>query len=309
MFALVKRIPSSHLLSKWDEYKNTVEWYLSYNASTVRQTASSLFQALVAEDVDYSLSLTRNVFELLVGKWSVDTATFDKIVKLNVVLKIQPDIAQQRSKFAYEAYGPTLHMWQWIEGRLLAYELVLQHIINSHSQKLFPQMYAGITPKKVSPSMSFLRSPSEKAESYHSRKRAFTILERLRNIKQSDQYTVSIELIKLKLNMFVMLLKFKSFKDVLERMMHQVIDSYTVNSWEVRRMSNQILPLITEAFLWVAPKRIVHFCLNNLAKHDTLMCCVACMVSKNMLVRASTIDFQVNFKCVNMSENTGDKKK
>lgn len=88
--------------------------------------------------------------------------------------------------------------------------------------------------------------------------------------------------------------------------MFQVIESYTVNSWEVRRMSNQILPLIAEAFLWVSPKRIVQFCLNNLAKHDTLMCCIAGMVSKNLIVRASAIDFQLNFKC---GVENSDKKK
>ncbi|XP_038070468.1 uncharacterized protein LOC119739556 isoform X2 [Patiria miniata] len=169
---LIKHVQSGVLLLNWPKYFSTFSLNLMHPASTVRQAASVIFKYIVAKESDNS-GLLKLVLQALCANWSIDitdlmecsTKQYHSTVKHEV--KSNGQISRQgtfRRQFSVELEKQqsilTLHKiqgvtfqdkqfcqaWEWREGRLFAYELIVKFLIINHIHYLFPS-YALLSPK------------------------------------------------------------------------------------------------------------------------------------------------------------------
>lgn len=123
---LIKSIPLTHLIHNWQRYWSVFTHYLIHPASTVRQTASSVFKYLVSKDLT-SLYQMKLVLQGLCSEWKTDIEA----------LKGQISSCHQKQ---FEGKGVSDHTktnditlcWEWREGRLLAYELIMKFLITNY---------------------------------------------------------------------------------------------------------------------------------------------------------------------------------
>ncbi|XP_047141548.1 uncharacterized protein LOC101237868 isoform X1 [Hydra vulgaris] len=135
---LIKSVPLLHLLSKWHYYWSIFSHYLSHPASTVRQAASSLFKYLVSKEQS-SPCLPKIILQSLCSGW-----------KSNTDLLVQPihNLEKDRISILHANKMSELQLtWEWREGRLFAYELVLMSLITNHK-------YFNLSSKTSSPRLS-----------------------------------------------------------------------------------------------------------------------------------------------------------
>eukprot|EP00039_Didymoeca_costata_P030236 m.28520 g.28520 ORF g.28520 m.28520 type:complete len:1346 (+) comp8008_c0_seq1:235-4272(+) len=111
---IIKHIETGFLLPKWPQYFFTFSRYLSHPASTVRQATSIVFKYIVAKDGS-NPTMMKLVLQGLAADWNVGSS----------------------GQLGTHEQNPT-KPWEWQEGRLLAYELVLRFLLTNHSHYLFP---------------------------------------------------------------------------------------------------------------------------------------------------------------------------
>ncbi|EGD80684.1 hypothetical protein PTSG_01274 [Salpingoeca rosetta] len=128
---IIKHVPPGFLLPKWPLFFSTFSAYLAHPASTVRQATSTVFKFVVAKDSSNPVML-KLVLQGLAADWPVDV---DRLAS-----------AAEATGAGDEGDGPG-PSWQWKEGRLLAYELILRYCITNHVHYLFPTLLLG-TPYK-----------------------------------------------------------------------------------------------------------------------------------------------------------------
>eukprot|EP00667_Euglena_gracilis_P000576 EG_transcript_576 len=130
---LVRKLPSEYLTTNWEKYSPVLDAYLAHPACTVRQETSQIYHVLVMKDSDDPcMPLCRRVLPALIGDWQPQAA--------------QPAPPSHRdgplSPVEAPAHSACWSMpsssWQWREGRLLAYELILDYFTAQHISTAFP---------------------------------------------------------------------------------------------------------------------------------------------------------------------------
>ncbi|XP_066932018.1 uncharacterized protein [Clytia hemisphaerica] len=126
---LIKNIPLPHIAASWPEYWTVFSHYLMHNASTVRQTTSLLFKYILAKH-QASLSFLKLVLQCLCASWKTDIKSLlepIKTLKQNNAGKERPSVTNKKERHNLTA------CWEWREGRLLAYEVVLRYLITNNT--------------------------------------------------------------------------------------------------------------------------------------------------------------------------------
>jgi len=145
---LMRRIPPRYLMETWGQYSAILLPYLSHPASTVRQATSSVFDTLLTLVAKESLPdaiFARVLLQELSAGWDVDAPLNSpmKSCASPSALGRQPDTegkASARGGGGLESFvrqwcagtsgsmGAAQPSWEWREGRLLAYELILTRL-------------------------------------------------------------------------------------------------------------------------------------------------------------------------------------
>jgi hypothetical protein len=167
---LVKNVPFFSF-SNWTLYFYTFLLYLSHPASTVRQECSSIFRQLMAKNPDPYV--VKMLLQCLSTNWKTDCVSqlSDTILK-NIGLE---NLEIPHQSFIRLATSPQLEMnnnnntkdgaittssdiWEWKEGRLLAYELIFKFLLSNHTHYTFPFSPTS-GPPQVSASLGSLSPP------------------------------------------------------------------------------------------------------------------------------------------------------
>lgn len=170
---LIKRIPVNLLMERWPLYFSTFNLYLMHPASTVRQASSMVFKYLVTKDTS-SPSILRLVLQCLTENWGTtsnidhaedQTTALSRERHSNQGISASSNCYNDCNNYHAEAGGTAAkckrlsinfisklitghdkHLlnsalsstWEWREGRLLAYELILKYLIANHIHYVFP---------------------------------------------------------------------------------------------------------------------------------------------------------------------------
>eukprot|EP01137_Pigoraptor_chileana_P033797 Opistho-2@25290 len=175
---LIKHIPPRFLLPNWPHYFRTFDVYLMHPASTVRQVTSTLFKHLVAKDC-HNPALLKLIVQSLAADWETNTRllslnTDDDMCEASECAKSDPAMVVESTPAAPGSKASTVHhrigvvdllaratgseplhpsfSWEWREGRLFAYELLLKLIVANHIQYVFPSLDAVRRPQSAVPS-------------------------------------------------------------------------------------------------------------------------------------------------------------
>ena len=115
---LIKQVPSSYLLSHWATYFPAFNMYLAHPASTVRQMTSTIFRCFAVKDGASAIWVKVVLYSLASG-WKVDL-----------------DSLQSLASDGTDGPSEPAEPWEWKEGRLLAYELILNMMLSNHSHHM-----------------------------------------------------------------------------------------------------------------------------------------------------------------------------
>lgn len=136
---IIKHVPPGFLLPNWPLYFSTFEMYLTHPASTVRQATSEVFRYLVAKDSS-NPTMLKLVLQGLAADWEVDVNCLchhaDDTSRDSNVTRTRrplPDVTE-----CTKAGEMSSRSWQWREGRLLAYELILKFLLVNQAHYVFP---------------------------------------------------------------------------------------------------------------------------------------------------------------------------
>ncbi|CAH1780021.1 unnamed protein product [Owenia fusiformis] len=161
---LVKHIPPEQLMNKenWERYFSTFNLYLMHPASTVRQATSTIFKFIVAKDCN-NPELLNLVLKELSSEWKPNKSLLNKPITTTTPRRlsseglgdqaaIRSDSFSKRTRGSTKRAGSTLSRrltitkisaiesedksvsdtWEWREGRLFAYELIVKFLIKNH---------------------------------------------------------------------------------------------------------------------------------------------------------------------------------
>eukprot|EP01043_Picozoa_sp_COSAG02_P020762 COSAG02_NODE_1031_length_15073_cov_13.084279_8_plen_862_part_01 len=151
---LVKVLTVDWLYSHWSSYAPTLQTYLGHEASTVRQSASRIFFYVMAKDGG-DLGLAQLIIEDLTGGWLVPISPRSDAARRGSGTGVTVGTFEE----SLAAANVDAHMWEWKEGRLLAYELVLNGLLNNHTSSIFPTLHSTLSPRTL-PSPILLHSPA-----------------------------------------------------------------------------------------------------------------------------------------------------
>ncbi|XP_064639855.1 uncharacterized protein LOC135495320 [Lineus longissimus] len=143
---LVKHIPATQLLPNWDQYFSTFSLYLMHPASTVRQATSNVFKFLVAKDSSHPVILKYILHDLSVG-WDADLNMMTQPIGLDTghIRRRSLDVrGLGKVQVTSERENLPADAWEWREGRLFAYELILKFLIKNHWLYTFGPSSSGI---------------------------------------------------------------------------------------------------------------------------------------------------------------------
>ena len=126
---LMKKIPISAMLENWQILFSVFSHYLMHPASTVRQAASMAFKSIVTKE-QTSAALLKLVLQSLAASWYADT----KMLNIPLHTRSVKHLLQRHGIKSYRqgTEMPINEVWEWREGRLLAYELILRFLITNH---------------------------------------------------------------------------------------------------------------------------------------------------------------------------------
>eukprot|EP00002_Diphylleia_rotans_P009508 TRINITY_DN1982_c0_g1_i1.p1 TRINITY_DN1982_c0_g1~~TRINITY_DN1982_c0_g1_i1.p1 ORF type:complete len:1148 (+),score=180.12 TRINITY_DN1982_c0_g1_i1:52-3495(+) len=115
----------------WMLYLFTFCHYLSHPASTVRQQSSAIFKCIVSKHCETS-AVPFFLLDILSTNWMLEKND----VRLEQPKKDKLEETKATLGQSNCLLDPLRSSWEWKEGRLLAYELILNHLAESHRQFL-----------------------------------------------------------------------------------------------------------------------------------------------------------------------------
>ncbi|KAI8504645.1 hypothetical protein Bbelb_177630 [Branchiostoma belcheri] len=411
---LVKHIPPGFMLPSWPYYFSTFNLYLMHPASTVRQATSQVFKYLVAKDCN-NPTLLKLVLQGLCADWSVDLqsleghsprprlSSFGKsprqawgdggrkdVDRLSPGSSGSPLGASPRRRRAtiqdicsYEGDEPATAIsetWEWREGRLFAYELILRFLVTNHIHYLFPSLvspvghtrfdgmastddvivgqrkleigrdhahhepiqksysHAGMSlrhalhsynhgptaqldtvPTSQRPHL-LLHRPFSSGNSLQSMVReynyhvhlntpfrppkkgsipsTYSLLDQTRRFDGEEEQTGGSSRSRLCLSSpvkdqlsagnpddesWVGDVQFEQFSTVLRQMLYQTVECLADSRWELRRMSQQVLPLLSETIRWYNLSILEDLWDSYLTSDPSVLCFGACLMIKHSI--------------------------
>jgi hypothetical protein len=136
----LKRTKVLFSLPKWEIRFYTFLLYLSHPASTVRQEASKLFRVIISLYPSDGL-VAKLILQSLSAQWKMhDPAAVGQMQEENFLVEVPLDLP-----LGPNITFPNSNSWEWKEGRLLSYELILKFMVSNHIHYFFPFL----SPKKV----------------------------------------------------------------------------------------------------------------------------------------------------------------
>ena len=124
----------------------------------MRQSASRIFFYVMAKDGG-DLGLARLILAALTGGWLVPISPRADVQRRAPESHAGAGTAIGTFEESLAAANMGAHIWEWKEGRLLAYELVLNGLLNNHTSSIFPTLHSALSPRTL-PSPILLHSPA-----------------------------------------------------------------------------------------------------------------------------------------------------
>lgn len=131
---LVRNISSRSFFSlpNWKLYFYTFLLYLSHPASTVRQGSSSIFKDLISKN-QHPIIL-KLLLQSLASNW-----TFEDLPPTSKIADLLNSTSTLPSILAFIHNGGKISStWEWKEGRLFSFELILKFVLTNHTHYIFP---------------------------------------------------------------------------------------------------------------------------------------------------------------------------
>jgi hypothetical protein len=319
---LFRTIPSSHLVAHWPILFPTINMYLAHSASTVRQACSSLFEVLMAKADEASPMLQRLVLQSMAMTCKASTSAdrhteaeggqhhlqdnhiLSSPAKRRLQQEHRLDSPHRKTEDSSRGHsdrcgdtaapievtqGALWSSWEWREGRLLAYELLLGHLVKDHTKKMFLCDPTCLSPTKTPPphelsqppdmarrhaaptppsDQQLLHSPGpmvHPASTMHSAAAASSpgapLMSSPGRLRDGAHELSLLDTLReadaadklaspLQQEHVVGHLRFQSFDVNLETIFAEVLNCAGDVRWELRRMALQVLPLLTVAALW-----------------------------------------------------------
>jgi len=203
LMTILKQIPADLLAQHWPRCLETLDCYLAHPASTVRQISSNIFECVAAR-VTGSGSMLPAVMEVL-------------------------------TKSCEESSGLS---WEWREGRLLAFELILRRLVRGQLAHLL-QMELRLelkspdadgqesSPLPLWPQRRPRVSNKRGSLSGSNKDGELSAIDRLR--KEASKAELRV---------------------LWEQLLAYTIRCLSDPRWELRRMGDQVLPLLTQVIYW-----------------------------------------------------------
>ncbi|XP_028392463.1 uncharacterized protein LOC114517020 [Dendronephthya gigantea] len=421
---LIKRIPVNLLMDRWPLYFSTYNLYLMHPASTVRQASSVVFKYLVTKDYS-SPKILKLVLQCLCDHWKVSTAS-DQVAGINKSARCKQkmpahggssccdcqEYCSETCQATWKCKRPSIKTinkiirgldeeslesslsstWEWREGRLFAYELILKYLITNHIHYVFPSYAFSYSPRNASCSVDEallkrnrclysqhsvptytgrdstcslpasmevpeegsnipgrcsapgtrkeevetltsnnldLDKPRKRTSSFSKPEISPPRLVRQTTVavlpprpihtpsyrKQNDLYFADSMINKAKLSdqtetkrtkkkslastheksktekdgKRISCKRFDSFYNILTQILFQTIECLEDSRWELRRMSQQILPLITETLRWFDISILEDFWSKYLSRDNALLCYSACIALQYSISHAGKL--------------------
>ncbi len=137
----MQHIPPGFLLPHWPLYFTTFDLYLMHPASTVRQATSVVFKYIVAKDSSNPIML-KLVLQGLAAEWAVKENMANTTLGSPTAGSPSVPLHSISEVLSSRTLQPS-DSWEWREGRLLAYELILKFLVTNHIHYLFPTFLMG----------------------------------------------------------------------------------------------------------------------------------------------------------------------
>jgi len=130
---LVKHVPVDYILHNWNLCFATFSHYLMHPASTVRQAASSVLKYLAAKQTQ-TLLFPQLVTQSLLFSWKSNIKLLTEPLSTCAAVTQRSSVKRIEKNCDFDV----TESWEWREGRLLAYELILKFLITNHIHYTFP---------------------------------------------------------------------------------------------------------------------------------------------------------------------------
>ncbi|KAK6184614.1 hypothetical protein SNE40_007053 [Patella caerulea] len=255
--SMIKILPLKCLLPKLLSYLTVFLSYLSHEASTVRQTTSSVFKQLLLK-ADSNPVLFKLILTKLTADW-LPCYTDSSSNTLSLIKR-----------------------WEGKEGRLFVYELICEYLVKNHWLNTFgplqPTKHGELRRLSTSAlSESKMENCNDKIKDnndtvWHEVISEFkdkSLLEKTRVydeftkqhekcvndlpllfMKQCRLYTDGHESIKPLEFIWLKNIRIAYCTELLETMLHQTIECLTDGQWELARIAQQVLPVLSEVMRW-----------------------------------------------------------
>ncbi|KAK3085980.1 hypothetical protein FSP39_011613 [Pinctada imbricata] len=169
---LVKVLPLRELLPFWPQHISTFLIYLSHPASTVRQASSTVFKCLVSKCSHFGV-LIKLVIQSLVEGWETDISVLQREEHKGELTETLPSVTDNTNV-------PLCDTWESREGRLFAFELIMQFLIKNHWVYTFGPAGIGAMRNENCESAENNNEEREKSSEnlgFHNRKRIHSVSE------------------------------------------------------------------------------------------------------------------------------------
>lgn len=209
---LIDILPSTFLVHEWHEYWPVIEVYLEHKASIVRQVASSVCFHLVKRG---SSTGTRTLMFNLICQsicsgWQINEATFENNTKISRITSNLSQLSSDVGALVHSAAPPAIEnnynykqnnteiAWEAMEGRMLAYELLLTELLANHTEMTqkdhaFSSLLSPMNRKKSSVSSGNDRRTFKRSKSLYAKKASSVMFSNDANdptIKQAPKHEI-----------------------------------------------------------------------------------------------------------------------
>eukprot|EP00698_Gefionella_okellyi_P019537 TRINITY_DN5998_c0_g1_i1.p1 TRINITY_DN5998_c0_g1~~TRINITY_DN5998_c0_g1_i1.p1 ORF type:complete len:1016 (-),score=196.11 TRINITY_DN5998_c0_g1_i1:2646-5693(-) len=291
---IVRSVPANCIFPQWSDYFATLNLYAAHSASTVRQMTSAILFRLAC--MDGNPFLLRLVLQTLAANWSGPAGLNLAAVPLPVVIRPLP--AEVLRKFSDDSLAPSSTDWEWREGRLLAYELILNHLLAAKvtggrraslafNPAMSPAQCIGLF-SPVSPITAhhqFVMPPSTEP-SPKSEVPSGSLAEQLRILEPSAE---GLRQLSESVGMGDVQSELVSPSRLLSQMLVQTVSCFAETRFELRRMADQVLPRLTEVISYYDFSSLKSFWKTILDSKDETLIWGGCLTLKLVLRRLSDV--------------------
>ena len=285
---LVKMLPSPWLSEEWQRYAGILDRYLAHPASTVRQVVSQMFFYL-ASRTNGSLPLTRCALAQLTAGWP-ETPRADRLR--------QPTEDGGKIAAWLDSRVVAALPWQWKEGRLLSYELLVSFLLSNHAQCMLLTS-GGRDPSPQRMPSPLLRSPMALSGLVRSpgsgHNLGVSLLQRLKALDAVAEDVEGGDDEAAEATSPVGRTGISTQKPALDlrRVLLHTLACFGDARWEVRRMAGQVLPRIVEVLVWFDASVLSELWSELSSSTSVLFCYTACLAFRHAIAKSHGLRAQL----------------